>query len=102
MQWVAPPRIHAPYYPLYAAGYAAERIAIFSGNRIPPFVTRHGVLLYGADIHLSIAKARRDLGYAPQVPLREGVRLATTWYQHQDSWTVGNLPVGVPQAEKVG
>jgi nucleoside-diphosphate-sugar epimerase len=97
---VAPPRIHVPYFPLYAAAYAAERLATFSGNRIPPFVTRHGIKLYGADNRLSIAKARRDLGYAPQVPIREGVRLAAAWYQHQDSWTLGNVPVGVPQAVK--
>ena len=98
---VAPPRMHVPYYPLYAAAYAAERIATLSGDRIPPFVTRHGVKLYGADNRLSIAKARRDLGYAPQVPLLKGVRLAATWYQHQDSWTLGNVPVGVSQAKKV-
>jgi len=45
-------------------------------------------------------KARRDLGYAPQVPLREGVRLAATWYQHQDSRALGNASVGAPQAAK--
>lgn len=95
---VSPPRIHVPYDPLYTAAYAAERIAAFSGNRIPPFVTRHSVKLYGADNHLSIAKARRELGYAPQVPLREGVQTAAAWYQHQDSWTLGNVLVGVPQA----
>ena len=98
---VAPPRMHVPYYPLYAAAYAAERIATFSGNRIPPFVTRHGVKLYGADNHLSIDKARRDLGYVPQVPLRKGVQFAATWYLHQDSWTLGNVPVGAPMAVKV-
>jgi nucleoside-diphosphate-sugar epimerase len=98
---VAPPRIHVPYYPLYAAAYAAERIATLSGNRIPPFVTRHGVKLYGADNRLSIDKARRDLGYVPQVPLRTGVRFAATWYLHQDSWTLGNVPVGAPIAVKV-
>ena len=98
---VAPPRIHVPYSPLYAAAYAAERLATLSGNRVPPFVTRHGVKLYGADNRLSIAKARRDLGYAPQIPLREGVRLAAAWYQHQDSWTLGNGPVGVSQTVKI-
>jgi nucleoside-diphosphate-sugar epimerase len=98
---VAPPRMHVPYYPLYAAAYTAERIATFSSNRILPFVTRHGVKLYGADNHLSIDKARRDLGYAPQVPLRKGVQFAATWYLHQDSWTLGNVPVGAPMAVKV-
>ncbi|HEX9038470.1 MAG TPA: NAD-dependent epimerase/dehydratase family protein [Ktedonobacterales bacterium] len=80
----APPvRIHAPYRPLYAAAYAAERVATLTNNRIPPFVTRHGVKLYGAHNLLSIEKARRELGYTPQVPLRVGVRLATEWYRQQ-------------------
>jgi nucleoside-diphosphate-sugar epimerase len=98
---VAPPRTHVPYYPLYTAAYAAERIATISGNRIPPFVTRHGVKLYGADNRLSIARARRELGYKPQVTLREGVRLTCAWYQHQDSWKWEHMFVGVSQPGKV-
>jgi nucleoside-diphosphate-sugar epimerase len=89
---VAPPRIHVPYHLLYAVAYAAERIAAFSGSRIPPFITRHGVKLYGADNRLSIEKARRELGYAPQMPLRDGVQAATAWYMHQDSWAPENMP----------
>jgi nucleoside-diphosphate-sugar epimerase len=89
---VAPPRIHVPYRMLYAAAYAAERMAAFGGSRIPPFVTRHGVKLYGANNQLSIEKARRELGYVPQVPLREGVRAATAWYAHQDSRAPENVP----------
>lgn len=88
---VAPPRIHAPYFPLYAAAFAAERLANLSGNRIPPFVTRHGVKLYGADNRLSVEKARRELGFAPKVPLREGVQRTAAWYLHQDSWTPDSI-----------
>lgn len=89
---VAPPRIHVPYHMLYAAAYAAERMTAFSGSRIPPFVTRHGVKLYGADNRLCIEKARRELGYAPRMPLREGLQAATAWYVRQGSWTPENLP----------
>ncbi len=92
----APPSIHVPYYPLYAAAWAAERLATLSSNRIPPFVTRHGVKVYGADNHLAIEKARCDLGYAPQVGLHEGVRMAAAWYQHQESGTLAAAPVGAP------
>jgi nucleoside-diphosphate-sugar epimerase len=84
---VVPPRIHVPYYPMYFAAYAAERISTLSGYRIPPVVTRHGVKILGEDGRLSIDKARRDLGYVPQVPIREAVRLTATWYQQRDSWT---------------
>jgi nucleoside-diphosphate-sugar epimerase len=95
------PRLHVPYYALYAAAYAAERIATFSDNRILPFLTRHGVKLYGADNRLSISKARRELGYTPRVPLIEAVRITCDWYQHQDTRTLGKVPVGVPQVAKV-
>lgn len=82
---VAPPHIHVPYSSLYAAAYAAERLSRLSGYRIPAVVTRHGVKILGADNRISIAKARRDLGYTPRVSIRDGVRLAAAWYQQQAS-----------------
>ena len=82
---VTPPHIHVPYQPLYAAAYAAERVATLSGYRIAPFITRHGIKVLGEDNRLSIDKGRRELGYAPQVPVREGVKLAAAWYRQQDS-----------------
>src|SRR5258706_8282284 len=74
-----PPRIRVPYSMLYGAGYVAEGIAALthSSNAI---VTRFGVALYGADNRYATGKARRELGYEPQVPLREGIRLAAEWY----------------------
>jgi nucleoside-diphosphate-sugar epimerase len=97
---VAPPRFHVPYYPLYAAAYAAERIAVLSNDRILPFLTRHGVKLYGANNLVSIDKARRELGYSPRVPVSEAVRYACAWYLHQDGWTFGRTPVSVLQVAK--
>jgi nucleoside-diphosphate-sugar epimerase len=92
---VATPHIHVPYTPLYTAAYMAERLAILSNNRILPFLTRHGVKLYGANNLISIDKARRELGYAPKVSLNEAVRIACDWYQHQDSWTSALAPMGM-------
>jgi nucleoside-diphosphate-sugar epimerase len=77
----APPRMHVPYRPLYAAGYAAERLAMLTRSRRQPVVTRLGVKLFGTDNRHSIDKARRELGYSPRVTLREGVRLAARWYR---------------------
>lgn len=94
---VPPPRIHMPYHMLYAAAYAAERIAGVSHSPVPPFVTRHGVKLYGADNQLSIDKARRELGYMPQVPLPEGIRFSAAWYLHPDSGTFANVPASAPR-----
>ena len=81
----APPTIHVPYRALYAAGGAAERVASFTGAQRQPIVTRLGVKLFGTDNRHAIDKARRELGYAPQVTIRDGVRLSAAWYlaQHQ-------------------
>jgi nucleoside-diphosphate-sugar epimerase len=97
---LAPPRLHIPYYAAYATAGVAERAAKIMRSQ-EPLVTRHGITLFGADNRHSIDKARRDLGYAPQVSLREGVRLAATWYRHQDSWASWNAPVGASHQVKV-
>jgi nucleoside-diphosphate-sugar epimerase len=82
----SPPRLHVPYRALYAAGYAAERLAeVTRSSRRPP-VTRLGVAFYGTDNRYSIEKARRELGYAPRVALREGIRLTVNWYRQGDDW----------------
>jgi nucleoside-diphosphate-sugar epimerase len=80
---VAPPRLHVPYSAAYSIAYAAERAVNFTGAR-HPFVTRHGVTLYGTDNRHSIDKARTELGYAPRVSIREGVRLACEWYRREE------------------
>lgn len=77
---VAPPWLHVPYHVLYAAAHASERLAMLSNYRLSPFVTRQGVKLYGANNLLSIDKARRQLGYVPEVALRDGVKAAASWY----------------------
>jgi nucleoside-diphosphate-sugar epimerase len=77
----APPRLHIPYPILYAAGYAAERIAALTHSARQPVVTRLGVKLFGTDNRHSIEKAKRELGYRPWVALREGVHLAARWYR---------------------
>jgi nucleoside-diphosphate-sugar epimerase len=83
----APPRIRVPYRLMYAAAYAAERVATLSGYRIPPVITRHGVKILGDDCRLCIDKARAELGYEPAVPVAEAIRLACKWYLGQRSST---------------
>jgi nucleoside-diphosphate-sugar epimerase len=77
-----PPRLHLPYRALYAAGYAAERLARLTPSRTrPPALTRLGVKLFGTDNRHAVHKARRELGYGPRVPLEEGIRRAGAWYR---------------------
>ena len=93
-----PPTIHVPYSVLYAAAFAAEHVAMIPGYRGNPVVTRMGVTLFGADNRHSIEKARAELGYAPRVGLREGVRLAGAWYREQRNIAVDHGGGGtIPQ-----
>ncbi|HEY0756618.1 MAG TPA: NAD-dependent epimerase/dehydratase family protein [Ktedonobacteraceae bacterium] len=96
-----PPHIYAPYWPLYTAAYSAERLSNLSKFRIAPFVTRHGVKLYGADNRISIDKARRELGYVPQVSLSEGIRLTAAWYRNRDVPAQEQQTASAPAAVKV-
>ena len=88
-----PPRLHVPYHALLAAGHGAERFATLTGSMRRPPVTRLGVAFMGTDNRYAIGKARRELGYRPRVPLREGIRLAATWYLNR-----GVAPTGTPAA----
>jgi nucleoside-diphosphate-sugar epimerase len=79
------PRLHVPYHALYAAGYAAERVARITRPQRQPVLTRLGVKLFGTDNRHGIDKARMELGYEPRVALDDGVRLAAAWYRAANS-----------------
>jgi nucleoside-diphosphate-sugar epimerase len=79
-----PPRFHAPYRALYGAGYGAEVLGRLTRSPRQPIVTRLGVKLFGTDNRHAIDKARRELGFRPEVSLDDGVRLAAAWYRGHD------------------
>jgi nucleoside-diphosphate-sugar epimerase len=72
------PTRHLPYYPTYYSSIIAEKVARVT--RTKPVVTQLGVMIFGSDTRHSIEKARRKLGYAPQVDLHAGIRLAADWF----------------------
>lgn len=78
-----PPRIRVPYRALYTLAFVSEQVSNLTRNRIPPVVTRQGVKLYGTDNRLVIDKAQQEIGYAPQVDLRDGIHRTALWYQQQ-------------------
>jgi nucleoside-diphosphate-sugar epimerase len=78
-----PPRLRVPYSVLYAAAYLAEHAALLTRSRRKPILTRLGVAIFGADNRHAIDKARRELGYSPTVPVREGIRRAAAWYSQE-------------------
>jgi nucleoside-diphosphate-sugar epimerase len=92
-----PTWIHVPYALMYAATYAVEGLFAATQLKRRPPVTRLGIAFFGTGSRHSIDKARRELGFAPQVPLREGVRLAAAWYLHQDTWALDSVPAGARQ-----
>jgi nucleoside-diphosphate-sugar epimerase len=96
-----PPRVHVPYRALYAAGYAAERLAMLAPSWRRPPITRLGVAFLGTDSRYAIDKARRELGYAPQVDLHDGVRLAAAWHRERDRARPARPPVAERAAEGV-
>ena len=89
---VSPPTVHLPYRALYAAGSAAERLGSLTSSERQPILTRLGVKLFGTDNRHAIDKARRELGYAPQVALRDGVRLSAAWYLAQEQPDSQSVP----------
>ena len=72
------PTRHLPYVPIYYGSIIAEKVAKFTHTR--PVVTRLGVMMFGTDNRHSVEKARCELGYEPKVDIREGIRLASAWF----------------------
>jgi len=93
------PRLRVPYHLLYAAGYAAERAVLATRSHRRPPVTRLGVAFMGTDNRFDISKARLELGYAPKVALREGIRRAAAWYRSLASSSAPAAAVQ-PQGER--
>jgi nucleoside-diphosphate-sugar epimerase len=77
----SPPTAHMPYRALYAAASAAERLAIVASAQQEPLLTRLGVKLFGTDNRHAIDKAQRELGYTPQVAIRDGLRITAAWFR---------------------
>jgi nucleoside-diphosphate-sugar epimerase len=93
------PRLRVPYPALYAAAYAAERLARARHATARPPLTRFGVAFAASDVHYSIAKACRELGFAPRVPLREGVGRTAAWLQGAVPGIDDSIPAARPPVD---
>lgn len=76
---VKPPTLHVPVWPFWVAGAACEAICAPFG--IEPPLYRRRVDFFTKSRAFDIARARAELGYAPQVSLREGIRRTLEWYR---------------------
>jgi dihydroflavonol-4-reductase len=78
---VAPPRVHLPVWPFWTAGLLCELVCV--PLRVEPPLYRRRVDFYTKSRAFDITRARTELGYAPQVSLREGIRRTIAWYREQ-------------------
>jgi nucleoside-diphosphate-sugar epimerase len=78
---VPPPKIHLPVWPFWMAGAVCE--AICAPLRIEPPLYRRRVDFFTKSRAFDITRARQELGYAPAVGLREGIRRTLEWYRRE-------------------
>jgi nucleoside-diphosphate-sugar epimerase len=75
------PTTSVPFALSYAAAWLMEMIWKSLRAKNPPPLTRYRICNGGRDYHFSIAKARRVLGFQPQVPFEEAERRTVEWYK---------------------
>jgi dihydroflavonol-4-reductase len=73
------PRLHLPVWPFWLAGALCEAICAPFG--IEPPIYRRRVDFFTKSRAFDIGRARRELGYAPGIGVREGVRRTLKWYR---------------------
>jgi nucleoside-diphosphate-sugar epimerase len=78
---VPSPSRHIGYGFALALGAVGETVGRAARWNHPPPVMRYGVQLLGGENRFDISRARRALGFAPQVDLAEGVRQSVAWYR---------------------
>jgi nucleoside-diphosphate-sugar epimerase len=78
---VPAPTLHLPVWPFWIAGAACEAICVPLG--IEPPLYRRRVDFFTKSRAFDISRARAEVGYAPQIGLREGIRRTLDWYRAQ-------------------
>ena len=76
---VPPPRLRLPVWPVWIAGAVCEAICRPFG--VEPPLYRRRVDFFTKSRAFDISRARRELGFAPAVNLKEGVRRSVAWYR---------------------
>jgi nucleoside-diphosphate-sugar epimerase len=76
---VPAPAIHLPVWPFWIAGAACEAVCAPLG--LEPPIYRRRVDFFTKSRAFDISRARHDIGYAPQVRLRDGIGRTIEWYR---------------------
>jgi len=78
---VAPPALKLPVWPFWIAGAACEAVCV--PLRIEPPIYRRRVDFFTKSRAFDISRARAEIGYSPQIGLREGIRRTLAWYKER-------------------
>jgi nucleoside-diphosphate-sugar epimerase len=78
---VRPPALKLPVWPFWLAGAACEAICVPLG--VEPPIYRRRVDFFTKSRAFDIGRARSEIGYAPQVGLRQGIRNTLAWYKER-------------------
>ncbi len=78
---VAPPGLKLPVWPFWLAGAACEAVCVPLG--IEPPIYRRRVDFFTKSRAFDITRARTEIGYTPQVGLRDGIRRTLAWYKER-------------------
>jgi dihydroflavonol-4-reductase len=76
---VPAPRMHLPVWPFWVAGAACEAVCVPFG--IEPPLYRRRVDFFTKSRAFDITRARTEIGFAPHVGLRDGIRRTLEWYR---------------------
>jgi 2-alkyl-3-oxoalkanoate reductase len=75
-----------PFRLAFTGAFVAEVVGRIVRRRRPPILTRYAVSLIGRSTRFSIARAREQLGWQPNVHPLEGLKQTLAWYL---SWQQG-------------
>ena len=79
---VPPPKLRLPLSPVLFLATLCEKVCVPFG--IEPPLHRRRVSFFQNNRAFSIEKAKRLLGYTPQINLREGIKRTIQWYIEND------------------
>jgi nucleoside-diphosphate-sugar epimerase len=78
---VKPPRRHLPVWPFWTAGLLCEMVCV--PLRIEPPIYRRRVDFFTKSRAFDTTRARTELGFRPQISLKEGIHRTAAWYRQQ-------------------
>jgi dihydroflavonol-4-reductase len=78
---VPPPSLHLPVWPFWFAGAVCEAVCAPFG--IEPPIYRRRVDFFTKSRAFDTTRARKELGFEPQIDLRQGIRRTLIWYKQQ-------------------